>query len=315
VSTAPAELDEQIRIAERAVYEHSGAHPTEKVVALETTLGAVEVRVNLFGPDSDSRPPILLLHGIASISVFAAPLLAYLDGRRVIAVDWPGHGLSGPSILPAGTNLRKFVVSLVGALMDGFDLDVVDLIGHSLGGQFALYAALDLGPRVRRIVLLGAPGAAFEGVKPVPVMIILATPVVGRRMLALPVSRKAFVRNNERMLGAGALQHVPEELVTAGILIGKRKAFAPSVASYFRALIRRRMVRTDVMVEPRELATLTQPTLIAIGDEDVFLNAARAASSINAIPNRRVLQLPAVGHAPWLQAPDAVGTAIAEHLG
>jgi pimeloyl-ACP methyl ester carboxylesterase len=188
-------------------------------------------------------------------------------------------------------------------------------MGHSLGGQFSLYAALDLGPRVRRIVLLGAPGAGFEGVKPAPVMIILAIPGIGRGMLALPMSRKAFVRNNENTLGKGALRHVPEELITTGLLSGRRKSFAPSVASYFHALICRRQVRTEVMVTPEELATLTQPTLIALGEEDVFLSPAGAARSINAIPDHRLLVLPGVGHAPWLQAPDAVGTAIAEHLG
>jgi pimeloyl-ACP methyl ester carboxylesterase len=312
---SPTELDAQIRAAETTAYAHYGLEPRERLVAVETPLGPVAVRVTLFGPSASAEPPVVLLHGVASPTVIAAPLTARLTGRQVIAVDWPGHGLSGPSLLPRGTGLRQYAVAVLRALLDELELTQVDVVGHSLGAQFGLYAALDLPGRVRRLVLLGAPGAAFEGVRPTAIMKVLAVPGLGRWLLALPMSRKAFLRANADTLGAGALEDVPDELIDAAMLIGRRSDYAPSVASYFRALIKRGSVRPGVAVAAGELATVRQPTLLVWGDEDVFMRPLAAADSIGAIRDGHLVRLAGAGHAPWLQEPQRVGDAVASHLG
>ncbi|MDT4913993.1 MAG: hypothetical protein QOC66_3121 [Pseudonocardiales bacterium] len=310
-----AELDAQIRQAELAAYGHYGLAPTEKIVAVASPLGRVDVRVSIFGPeDCSGPPPVLLMHGIASVSVIAAQVVAALPGRRVIAVDWPGHGLSGSSVLPPGWAFRSYVVSVLRALLDVLELGEIDIVGHSMGAQFALYAGLDLPTRLRRLVLLGAPGASFAGVRPSALMITLAMPRLGPRLLRIPMSPKAFVRNNEKMLGEGALRGLPPELTTAAHLIGTRETFAPSVASYFRALIRRATVRTAVTISTEELALLRQPALFLWGGADVFMRPADAIEFVAAIPHGTLVTLPGAGHAPWLQRPDVVGRAVAEHL-
>jgi pimeloyl-ACP methyl ester carboxylesterase len=310
-----AEVDAQIRAAELAAYAHYGLAPVERIVPVASPLGRVDIRVLSFGSDDDGAlPPVLLLHGIASASVIAAQVVAALPGRQVIAVDWPGHGLSGASVLPPSWAFRSYVVSVMRALMDELELGAVDIVGHSMGAQFALYAGLDVPTRVRRLVQLGAPGASFAGVRPSALMIALAVPRVGPRLLRIPMSAKAFVRNNEKMLGAGALRDVPPELIAAAHLIGTRATFAPSVASYFRALIRRATVRAAVRISATELALLRQPALFVWGDADVFMRPADAIEYLAAIPHSTLVELPGAGHAPWLQYPDLVGRAVAEHL-
>jgi pimeloyl-ACP methyl ester carboxylesterase len=48
------------------------------------------------GTDSDGRPPIVLLHGLTFDRTMWRPALAKLEtldpGRRVLALDLPGHG-------------------------------------------------------------------------------------------------------------------------------------------------------------------------------------------------------------------------------
>lgn len=312
--TSPTELDAQIRRAELAAYAHYGLTPTEQSVSVASPLGPIEIRLSTFGPQESSQPPIVLLHGIASVNVIAAPVITAMTGRRVIAVDWPGHGLSGASVLPPGSGFRSYNVAVLQGLLDTLGLAEVDIVGHSMGAQFALYAGLDLPTRVRRIVVLGAPGASFAGVRPTTPMILLAVPGLGTRLLRMPMSPKAFVRNNEKMLGDGALHDVPPELVTATHLIGTRAGYAPSVASYFRALIRRATVRTAVTISPVELATLRQPTLFAWGEADVFMRPDQASEHVGAIPDARLITLAGAGHAPWLQDPEPVGRAVLEHL-
>jgi pimeloyl-ACP methyl ester carboxylesterase len=259
-------------------------------------------------------PPVLLLHGIASVNVIAAPLIPALSDRQVIAVDWPGHGLSGPSVLPPGWAFRSYATSVLRGLLDELELDQVDIVGHSMGAQFGLYAGLDLPTRVRRLVLLGAPGASLAGARPNAVMISLAVPRLGARLLRMQMSPAAFIRNNEKALGEGALRDLPAELITAARLMGTREGYAPSVASYFRALIKRATVRVAVNISPAELAMLRQPAVFVWGDADVFMRPAQAAEQLAAIPNSTLVELSGAGHAPWLQFPQVVGRAVADHL-
>jgi len=237
---APAERDRRVREAERAAYAHFGAHPEELVLHGVGAAGRSDVRVLAFDREAAGRP-VVLLHGIASVSVLAAPLLPYLGGRPVYAVDWPGHGLSGPGILSPDMAFRTYAVSALRSILDQLDLPEVDLVGHSLGAQISLYAGLDLGPRMRRLVLLGAPGASLAGTRPLPVMKLLAVPRLGEALLSVPLSERTFVRNNAMALGPGALDGLPGELVEAVFLLAGRTANAPSIASFFRGLIRGRV--------------------------------------------------------------------------
>jgi pimeloyl-ACP methyl ester carboxylesterase len=310
----PADLEATIRAAELAAYSHYGLTPSEEVVHTPSPLGAVDIRIVNFGFRERRQPPVLLLHGIASVNVIAAPVIGVLGDRQVIAVDWPGHGLSGPSVLPPGTAFRSYAMSVLRALLDVLEIEEVDIVGHSMGAQFGLYAALDLPTRVRRLVLLGAPGASFAGARPNAAMVSLAVPGLGARLLRLPMSPAAFVRNNEKALGKGALRDVPLELITAAHLMTTRETYAASVASYFRALIRRAKVRLAVNLSPTELSMLRQPVLFVWGEQDVFMRPAQAAEHIAAIQHARLLSLPGAGHAPWLQQPEVVGRTVEKHL-
>jgi pimeloyl-ACP methyl ester carboxylesterase len=312
--TSPGELDQRIRDAEDDAYAHYGVKGREKVIRVDGGTGFVDVRLMLFGPEESVEPPVLFLHGIGSATVVAAPLIAHLEGRRVIALDWPGHGLSGPFVLPPKTNIRWHATTTIGSILDVLGIPQVDVVGHSLGAQFGLYAALDLPERVRRLVLLGAPGAAFMGVRPIPLMMLLAVPGVGRLALSKKMSEEVFLRNSELALGAGALKAAPAGLIRAGNEIATRPGVPASVASFFRVLIKGASIRAGVGIPDAELATLTQSTLMVWGDEDVFLAPMAAAASIVSIRDGHLVRLPNSGHAPWLQAETAVGEAVARHL-
>jgi pimeloyl-ACP methyl ester carboxylesterase len=111
-------------------------------------------------------PPILLVHGVTSNSgTFwrVGPCVA-AAGRRVIAVDLPGHGLTGGwrgrhRWIETATDLSGFIRA---AALDRGDLVVV---GHSWGAMTAasLPAA---GFRPERLVLLDPPAMTVEGFVP-----------------------------------------------------------------------------------------------------------------------------------------------------
>jgi len=84
-------------------------------------------------------PPALLLHGITSSAATLwrlGPAMA-ATGRRVVALDMPGHGESDVS----RDHAIDAVAALAGGALEALGLRDVTLIGHSWGGATALALA------------------------------------------------------------------------------------------------------------------------------------------------------------------------------
>lgn len=318
---APTEIDGRIRELEEAAYEHFGLRTAEETFPLHSPIGEVEVRVRDIAADPGEAgdvpadaPPVLMLHGVGSFSVLAVELMAQLRGRRLLVLDWPGHGLSGGCIVPGPAALRPMAIHVIEGVLDELGVAQVDLVAHSLGGQFACYAALDIPQRVRRLVLLGCPGGAFPGGRPLPPMVAMAVPHVGEQLMARLVSAERFDRFNDLAIGPGAGAHLPEQVHQACFYMTLRPQFAPSVATYLRAIIRGTSLRSSHHLRRGDLERIRQPTLFAWGDRDAFLAPMAAAESIVAVRDHRLLRVPRAGHAPWLDEPELVGAAVLGHL-
>ncbi|CAM5512557.1 MULTISPECIES: alpha/beta fold hydrolase [Streptomyces] len=106
----------------------------------------------LHGTADDVRPPLLLLYGLTFDRRHWGPFLAQLPaGRRVLAVDLPGHGASPQSTSYAPDDVAAAVHRAVTAA--GLDTPIV--VGHSIGGLLAtVYAA---GHPVRGVVNIDQP--------------------------------------------------------------------------------------------------------------------------------------------------------------
>ncbi|MBE8478361.1 alpha/beta hydrolase [Streptomyces sp. 3R004] len=107
---------------------------------------------DLYGAPDDVRPPLLLLHGLTFDRRHWGPFLAELPaGRRVLAVDLPGHGGS-----PASTSYAPdTVAAAVHRAVTAARLDSPVVVGHSVGGLLAtVYAA---GHPVRGVVNVDQP--------------------------------------------------------------------------------------------------------------------------------------------------------------
>lgn len=306
--TTEAELDELQRAAEKRLFDVYGLEYTERFVdAVGTSIRVVEIAGDA------SKTPILLLHGIAAVTAAAVPLIPAFDGAPVIAIDWPGHGLSGSYRFDRHTELRAFAVEIIDAVMADV-ADPFDIVAHSLGGQFALYYCLARQSRVRRLVLLGAPGAAFGELKPPASMRVLALPGLGAGILTRVVPLEQYWANSAITLGAGAVDPWPDELVEVGWYASQRAAFAETLPGLFRAIASAFGVRRSAVITHAELATITIPVLLVWGTDDVFMSPAVGRPSWSRMPHARLVELDA-NHAPWLNKPAEAAAAVREFLG
>lgn len=110
-------------------------------------------------------PPLVMLHGFGGDALSWQFNLHALTkggdtpagpvaGRRVVAVDLPGHGGSTLDI-PAGLG---GIADWVERLLDTMGLGTVDVVGHSMGGRVALLLASRHPHRMRRLSLIASAG-------------------------------------------------------------------------------------------------------------------------------------------------------------
>lgn len=314
------ELAESLRTDESRLYAEYGFAASERFVRVEIGREhepeSVELRVVSI-PGDPTKTPVLLLHGIASVTAAAIPLIASFAGAPVVAVDWPGHGLSGPLRFGPRSDLRGFAIHAIDAVADAMGLEEFDIVAHSLGGQFALYyceadSTRDVGRRVRRLVLPGVPGAAFAQLSPPVGMRLAAVPGLGRALIR-PVSLEQYRANSAMTLGPGAVDPWPPELVSVGWFASQRAAFAETLPGLFRSIASVFGVRSRAVIPVEALARISTPTLLVWGDKDVFMTPAAGRPSWSRMPNAELVEV-AGGHAPWLNRPEETGSAVREFL-
>src|ERR1044071_9521278 len=95
--------------------------------------------INLYYETHGAGRPMILLHGgLMSGETFGPVLPALAERHQVIAVDLQGHGRTADIDRPIDPRL---MADDIAALIDHLGLDRPDLVGHSLGGGAAFWAA------------------------------------------------------------------------------------------------------------------------------------------------------------------------------
>ena len=176
---ATGKLEQRIHDAERELFAATGADVSESVLELAQT--GLRVRVLSHG----HGPAVVLLHGVSECAAIWAPLLAKLPDFQLLAVDLPGHGLSDPVTYRRG-QVREHTRRLLDDIFDALGLDQVPVIGHSLGGMFALWHVAAGSERICEVVAIGEPAVALPGVRVRMPLSLMTVPRLGVAVLRSP---------------------------------------------------------------------------------------------------------------------------------
>jgi pimeloyl-ACP methyl ester carboxylesterase len=285
-------LERRIRDAERDLVAGLGAEVEERFLDLRQT----DLRVRVLSHGSGT--PLLLLHGGTFTAATWSPLFAELRGFRLLAVDLPGHGLSDP-VRYRRRRVREHTRRLIDDILDALRLDAVPVVGHSLGGMFALWHAAAGSERISKVTAVGAPAVALPGTRVRMPLSLLTVRGLGVAVLRSPSSPSTFRRLLAPGLGAAEVEMAPDSLIEAVRLSARRPENARSVASLIHAIDRFRRPRPESVLTAEELAAIRVPTTFILGTDDAYLSPRDASPSIARIPNATVHEL-AAGHGPWL---------------
>ena len=233
---------------------------------------------------------LVLLHGFTQTGGSWQPVREALAGRyRALTPDLPGHGAFAER--PASFSATD---AYLRAIVDGPYV----LTGYSMGGRIALHAALSLGARVTRLVLIGAsPGLADPAERAAR---RADDDKLADRIEAIGV--EAFVREwSAQALFAGIPRGVAE-LADAD----RRRNTAHGLAAALRGL------GTGVMPPLWDrLPELAHPVDLIVGERDEKFRAI-AERMAAALPVARMHVVPDAGHAVHLEAPSAVAAILGD---
>jgi pimeloyl-ACP methyl ester carboxylesterase len=233
--------------------------------------------------DEGSGPPLLLLHGTGSSLHTWDAWTEELRGHfRVVRMDLPGFGLTGPN-RDDDYRIGKYV-EFVEAFRRKFGLESFALAGNSLGGQIAWSYAVAHPEQVRALVLLDPAGYPIEH------------PALVFRLAKVPGLAWLMTRLDPGPITARTLRDA----------YGDPGKVTPALVEHYRRLALREgnrrafVARTSLRGEDRsgDIARVRAPTLILWGKEDRLIPVAHAHRFEQAIPAARLIVYEGVGHVP-----------------
>ena len=292
---ATGKLEQRIHDAERELFAATGADVGESVLELAQT--GLRVRVLSHG----HGPAVVLLHGVSESSAIWAPLFTKLRDFRLLAVDLPGHGLSDPVTYRRG-QVREHTRRLLDDIFDALGLGEVPVIGHSLGGMFALWHVAAGSERICEVVAIGEPAVALPGVHVRMPLSLLTVRGLGAAVLRSPSPPRVYRQLLAQGLGPADVAAAPDSLIEVLRLSARRPENARTVATLMHAIDRFRRPRRESVLTSAELAAITAPTTFILGSDDPYLSVERARPSIDQIQGATLHEVPG-GHAPWLVDP------------
>jgi pimeloyl-ACP methyl ester carboxylesterase len=256
---------------------------------------------SVFVQDSGPKdaPSLVLLHGFgASLQTWDAWASELEKDRRVLRMDVPGFGLSGPAANNDYSDAAD--VARLLALLDKLGLQQVALGGHSMGGRIAWNFAAAYPERVSHLILVSPDGFPDPNSKSENTYKV--SPFLGLMKYSLPTwALKMGV----------APAYGDESLLT------------PQVMRRYHDMMRAPGIRSAAMERMRQsrntnplplLQSLKMPVLLVWGEKDAFIPISNAQDYLKAISQATLASVPHAGHVVHEEAPMASVQAVQAFL-
>lgn len=247
--------------------------------------------------EAGDGPAMIALHGLGARADRWRQAMDYLAklGRRVIAVDLPGHGFAQKG---AGFDYSmKRYERFLGELLDTFYLPKADFLGASFGGQIATMLANSHPERVSSLFLIGSTGMTTLGAEAREKM---------SKML-VDMSQDAIRQRLTR-----GLKRPSEDLFVEEFRINN----SPGAAESFAAL--GELFRTDIdnhqVVDLLASISDRLPVHLIWGDADLSIPAEIAEAAAPKIAGSTLTIIPNTAHSPYVDEPEVFSGVIARHL-
>lgn len=238
-------------------------------------------------------PVLLLIHG-SNASLFTwEPWTKRLDDAfRVVAVDLPGHGLTGA--VPNHDYSQAGMTAFVKEFADKIGLGRFALAGNSMGGGIAARFAEEYPDRVTHLILVDAAGMPVKQGDRIPLAFRLARmPVLNQ--IVLHITPRSLVKE-------GLNDAIVRKSVLTDAMIDRYWDFARMEGTREATAERFQLPRVSFVRD--HISAIKAPTLILWGEQDHLIPVAAANKFHAAIPGSKLIVYPATGHIPMEEVAD-----------
>jgi pimeloyl-ACP methyl ester carboxylesterase len=238
--------------------------------------------------DEGTGYPIVLIHGMSSsLHTWQGWTDILSKQYRVIRMDLPGFGLTGPTAENIYT--IPYYESFIARFLDSLGIKECYMAGNSLGGLITWNYALHHPEQVKKIVLLDAAGYPM---KHPPFVAALGRSKILSPVMRYITPRFIVAKSMEQVYGdpAKIRDSITERYFKLTLRAGNRAAFI-AFANGFR----------DHDTVP--IQQIKTPTLIEWGEKDRWITPEDARRFNRDIKGSQLITYPGVGHIPMEEIP------------
>lgn len=256
------------------------------------------------GARSDTLP-LVLIHGTSSSLNTWDSLTNLLSAnsiknKRIIRMDMPGFGLTGPS--PENAYSYAYFSMFLDSFLNKLQVKSCILAGNSLGGGIAWNYTLAHPEKVKKLILIDASGYPRKNEKGSIGFKIASIPVVNN--LLLFITPKALVKKSletvffdKSFITEATITRYHDLLLSEGNRRATLSLFQHPLQQNTAAII-----------------NINTPTLILWGEQDQLISVANAYQFKKDIKGSILEVYKGVGHIPMEEAPGLMATSVLDFI-
>ena len=254
------------------------------------TLDGMDVHYRDEGNPTDSIP-IVLIHGTgSSLHTFNDWSKTLTQTKRVIRMDLPAYGLTGP--FPNSIYSIAQYTSFLNNFLKSLEVKKCILAGNSLGGEIAWNFTLEQPHLVTKLILIDAAGYPT---------VSKSTPLAFR-LAKTPIINKSLTYITPKFLVRKSIENVYKDTSKITDTLIDRYFDLTLRAGNRQAFIDR--FKTKKSTENyNSIKTIIQPSLILWGNQDLLIPLENAYKFQDDLPNNTLVVIKNTGHVPMEESP------------
>ena len=255
---------------------------------------------------------LVLIHGSnGSLFNFESMNKFLINDFRVVSLDLPAHGLTGP----VNSNNYSFdgFITVINEVLEIKKINQFFLAGHSMGGRVVWNYTIDYPEKVSGLIIIGSLFLANE--KEYREFQSDNKPPIVFKLFDIPFFRMLLGYITPRiMVSQVAKQMVYDQTIMTDELIDQFHDIILLEGS--REAMGYVIVNTDknIVADPKLLREINVPTTILHGEEDNVIDVRYNKHFLENIPDINLISYSKVGHMPPMEIPEVLANDIKKFI-